>query len=115
MVALDTPTERQAAGIRDGKLMKLVCAFDIETWQQVRQLAVEKKISVAEQVRRLVEIGLDSDVDLEAIARQADNYASGYEREAGDKHQRTTVPEPQLSKLKAAHWRILAKFIREQQ
>ena len=59
MVNMDTPTEKQAVGIRDGKLMKLVCAFDIDTWQEVRALAVKNKISVAHQVRLLVEFGLE--------------------------------------------------------
>jgi hypothetical protein len=39
--------------------MKLVCAFDIETWQQIRGLAVSKQVSVAEMVRQLCEIGLE--------------------------------------------------------
>lgn len=63
MVTWDTPTEKQAIGIRNGKHMKIVCAFDIETWQDVRSRAAKKKISVAEQVRRLVEIGLEEDRD----------------------------------------------------
>ena len=61
MVTLDTPTDKQAAGIMHGKLMKLVCAFDIETWQDVRARAKRRHISVAEQVRRLVEFGLEAD------------------------------------------------------
>lgn len=58
----DTPTKKQAAGILHGKHMKIVCAFDIDTWKEVRELAVENEISVAEQVRRLVEIGLEGAV-----------------------------------------------------
>lgn len=57
--AWDSMTEKQARGVANGKHMKIVCAFDIETWQQVRALAVKRKITVAEQVRRLVEIGLE--------------------------------------------------------
>jgi hypothetical protein len=39
--------------------MKIVCAFDIETWQQVRSRAKKNRVSIAEQVRRLVEMGLE--------------------------------------------------------
>lgn len=112
---MGSPTEKQAIGIRDGKLMKLVCAFDVETWEDVRARAVQNKISVAEQVRRLVEIGLEGD-GIEEIARKADKQAAAYEQEAvrSTQSQQRIVPEPQLSQLKATHWRILAKFIRGQ-
>lgn len=53
-------TEKQARGIRDGKLMKLVCAFDIETWEAVRARANKEQTSVAEQVRTLVTWGLEA-------------------------------------------------------
>lgn len=53
-------TSKQAQGIAQGKLMKLVCNFDIETWQIIRDRAVKEKTSVAEQVRKLVEWGLEA-------------------------------------------------------
>lgn len=59
MRSWEATTEKQAEGIRQGRHMKIVCAFDIETWQDVRARAVKSKISVAEQVRRLVEVGLE--------------------------------------------------------
>lgn len=52
-------TKKQARGIADGNLMKLVCAFDIDTWEDIRQRAVKANSSVAEVVRQLVEIGLE--------------------------------------------------------
>lgn len=51
---------------------------------------------------------------LEDIAKEAERYADRMEREVGAIKQRRRVPEPQLSKLKAQHWRIIAKFMREQ-
>jgi len=57
--AWDATTEKQARGLRQGRHMKLVCAFDIETWQDIRTRAVKARISVSEQVRRLVELGLE--------------------------------------------------------
>lgn len=116
MPAWDALTEKQAIGIRSGRHMKLVCAFDIETWQDVRARAAKQKISVAEQVRRLVEIGLEDDDAGSAGGRLADycdQQAVSYERTAAAHHQVRTVPEPQLSKLKAQHWRILAKAVRD--
>jgi hypothetical protein len=51
----------------------------------------------------------------ETIALQAETVASSYEREmaCAKKKQTRTVPDPQLSQIKAQHWRILAKWIRE--
>jgi hypothetical protein len=47
----------------------------------------------------------------ERWAEYADRVALNYE--AGMRgHQVRIVPEPQLSKLKAQHWRIIANFIR---
>lgn len=60
---VDSPTEKQAVGISLGKMMKIVCAFDIDTWEDVRLRAAKRKISFAEQVRRLVEMGLEEDTD----------------------------------------------------
>lgn len=51
----------------------------------------------------------------EELAKAAESRAQEYEREAAScgLRQASVVPEPQLSKLKAAHWRIIAKWIRE--
>lgn len=54
----------------------------------------------------------DLDEHREEWARYADEQAAHYERSIAGIVQRTTVPEPQLSLLKAAHWRIIAKVIR---
>lgn len=52
-------TEKQAVGVKECRLMKIVCAFDVETWLQIRRLAVANDVSVAEMVRCLCEIGLE--------------------------------------------------------
>lgn len=52
---------RQAVGCRKGNHVKVVCAFDEEMFQAVRALAVKHRTSVAEQVRTLVEWGLEAD------------------------------------------------------
>lgn len=54
-------TEKQAEGIAKGKMMRIVCGFDIETWEDIRARAVRKRISVAEEIRRLCEIGLEEE------------------------------------------------------
>ena len=48
----------------------------------------------------------------ETIAKEADARATEYEREASACKQLRIVPEPQLSQLKAKHWRILASWLR---
>lgn len=53
-------TKKQAQGIAKGNLMKIVCAFDIETWEDIRARATRAGTSFAEQVRLLVELGLES-------------------------------------------------------
>lgn len=49
----------------------------------------------------------------ERVACYAEDVAQKYEDEIRAIKQVRTVPEPQLSKLKAQHWRILAKFVRD--
>lgn len=44
-----------------GNHVKVVCAFDPETFQEIRQAAVKNQTSVAEQVRKLVEWGLEAE------------------------------------------------------
>lgn len=39
---------------------RVVCAFDEETFTEIRQRAIADETSFAEQVRRLVEWGLES-------------------------------------------------------
>ena len=48
----------QANGSRYGNHLKVVCAFDEETFAQIRGLAIKQQVSVAEQIRQLVEFGL---------------------------------------------------------
>lgn len=40
-------------------LLRIVCAFDEETFAQIRGRAVKEQTSFAEQVRQLVEWGLE--------------------------------------------------------
>ena len=54
------PFEKQAVGFKHGAHVKLVCAFDEEKFQVIRALAVKNGTSVAEQVRTLVEWGLEA-------------------------------------------------------
>lgn len=56
--ALDTPTRKQAIGQIDGRLIRVVCGFNPDTWWHIRGLAANEKISVSEQVRRLCAEGL---------------------------------------------------------
>jgi len=55
-------TTRQAVGFPHGNHVKIVCAFDVETFDDIRKRAVKAETSVAEQVRKLVEWGLEVDV-----------------------------------------------------
>lgn len=57
----ESDTSKQAVGCRRGKHIKIVCAFDDEMFAEVRKRAVRAKTSVAEQVRLLVEWGLEAD------------------------------------------------------
>lgn len=41
-------------------LLRIVCSFDEETFQQIRARAVKQETSFAEQVRQLVEWGLEA-------------------------------------------------------
>jgi hypothetical protein len=54
----ETKCKKQAVGFRHGQHVKLVCAFDPDTFSEIRKLAVKARTSVAEQVRILVEFGL---------------------------------------------------------
>jgi hypothetical protein len=56
----------------------------------------------------------DVEEERERWARWADERAEEYEKQIAGIPQRRTLPEPQLSKLKADHWRIIAKVIREE-
>jgi hypothetical protein len=49
----------RAKGTVDGKMIRLVCAFEKDTWERIAGLAVEYDTSLAEQIRRLVDTGLD--------------------------------------------------------
>lgn len=52
---------RQARGNRDGNHVKLVCAIDPDTFDQIRNRAVAAKTSVAQQIRELIEWGLEAE------------------------------------------------------
>lgn len=53
---------------------------------------------------------------IETLARAAETQAASYEVDAAncDVSQVRIVPEPQLSRLKAKHWRTLAQWIRRE-
>lgn len=58
----------------------------------------------------------EAEAERERWAAYCDRIAEAHEAEAKrdrNRVQRMIVPEPQLSKLKAAHWRIIARAIRE--
>lgn len=55
----ETKTTHQAKGFRRGNHVKLVCAIDPETFEEIRARAVQQQTSVAEQVRILIEFGLE--------------------------------------------------------
>lgn len=57
----DDPWKKQAVGYRQGAHIKIVCAFDDEMFAEVRSRAVSAGTSVAEQVRLLVEWGLEAE------------------------------------------------------
>jgi len=44
-----------------GGHVKMVCAIDPDTFAQIRALAVKRKTSLAEQIRILIEFGLESE------------------------------------------------------
>jgi hypothetical protein len=46
-------------GLRLGQKIQLAARFSPETFDEIRALAAKRKTSVAEQIRVLVEIGLD--------------------------------------------------------
>lgn len=57
---LDAATDHHAVGVAHGKNLQITVRFDPETFQAIRARAWHEKTSVAEQVRRLVEWGLES-------------------------------------------------------
>jgi hypothetical protein len=46
-------------GLRNYQKIQLAARFSPETFEEIRALAAKRKTSVAEQIRMLVEIGLD--------------------------------------------------------
>lgn len=52
---------KPAIGWRERGKVKVVCCFDEETFEIVRGRAIKKEISLAEEVRTLVEWGLEAD------------------------------------------------------
>ena len=53
--------KKPAVGCRKGNHIKVVCAFDDETFREVRRRAVKEQTSVAEQIRKLTEWGLEAE------------------------------------------------------
>jgi hypothetical protein len=51
---------RPAHGVRRGTTARIVVTFDDETFAEVRARAVKAGTSVAEQIRLLVEFGLEA-------------------------------------------------------
>jgi hypothetical protein len=51
---------RPARGTRRGTTARLVVTFDDETFAEIRARAVKAGTSVAEQIRQLVEFGLET-------------------------------------------------------
>lgn len=60
MIMCTRKMAKPAVGCVRGGYVKLVCAIDPETFAQIRARAVEKKTSVAEIVRTLIEWGLEA-------------------------------------------------------
>lgn len=48
-----------ANGLRNGAMVRVVVSFDEETFDQIRSRAIAQQSSFAEQVRLLVEFGLE--------------------------------------------------------
>lgn len=48
-----------AKGLRIGKKIQLAVRFSPETFEEIRALAAKRNTSLGEQIRVLVEIGLD--------------------------------------------------------
>ncbi len=94
-------TERRQIAIR----------FDAASFQRIEELADACGTSIAATVRQLTAHALD--YDPEQIAKDAEAVAAKYERKVADIKQVRIVDEPQLSMLKAHHWRILAGWLRK--
>jgi hypothetical protein len=62
-------------GFRDefGKKIQLAARFSPETFEEIRALAAKRKTSVAEQIRVLVEIGLDVEAHFECDDMEKEN------------------------------------------
>ncbi len=92
---------------------KIAIAFDLASFQRIEELADACGTSIAATIRQLTDAALEErGVKPEDWARLAEKCARHYEQQIGDVHQVRIVPEPQLSKIKATHWRILAGWIR---
>lgn len=58
---VDARTDHHAIGVIHGQYLQVSSRFDAETFQALRARAFREKTSVAEQVRKLVEWGLEAD------------------------------------------------------
>lgn len=61
MSRFDAKRTKQAKGCHQWNHVKFVCAIDPETFSQIRDRAVKAQTSVAEQVRILIEWGLETE------------------------------------------------------
>lgn len=57
---VDARTDHQATGIPHGTYLQVSIRLDVETFQTIRARAWREQTSVAEQVRLLVEWGLEA-------------------------------------------------------
>jgi hypothetical protein len=56
----DALTDHQAVGVMHGHYLQVSTRFDTETFEALRARARHEKTSVAEQVRKLVEWGMEA-------------------------------------------------------
>jgi hypothetical protein len=91
-----------------GKL-QIAARFDAETVTRISKLAHESGRTLTDQVRYLARLGLS----VSEIKARCIEAADDYDRRAAAFRMRQAriVPEPQLSKLKSQHWRILATML----
>lgn len=52
--------QSQRKGVEKGKMRAIYCAFDNDVFEIISKMATENRVSFAEQVRTVVEWGLDT-------------------------------------------------------
>lgn len=86
--------------------LRISASLDADAVEQISRLAHANGQTLTAQMRHLIMLGLSFDSVLEECKERADAYAK--QASTCAERQIRTVPEPQLSKLKGQHWRILA-------